>query len=131
MDNGNKKTEEKRLSPLFVFTAGLFAPLIATSLARITGLFNTGWQFLIIGLVYGGIAFYITVRSQNRFVARLAIIYAMIPFGVILDAAFDFFIHHYDRNLWPIEVVISLLFLLFPLALGALAGRFVARRRSR
>lgn len=125
------KTEEKRFNPILMMTTGLFAQLFATSFARIIGLYGTGWDLVIMVLVYVGIACVVTVRSPNRLVVRLAIIYAMSPFGVILDTTVDFFVYHYDRNLWPIDVVILLVLLPVILMLGVITGRFVAHRRSK
>lgn len=128
MIEATKTTEKKKFHLALVISVGLLAPLLATSITRAAGLFDTNWQFFVLGLVYAGIALSFAGRSPNRPAAHLAIVYAMIPFGVILDAIVDFFVHHYDRNLWPIEVVILLVFLPIPLAAGVVAGRFVSKR---
>jgi hypothetical protein len=53
----------------------------------------------------------------------IGITLAAIAPGVIIDAQIDFFLRHYDRNLFPIEIIMWWIFAPLPLLAGIMLGR--------
>jgi hypothetical protein len=50
-----------------------------------------------------------------------------IPFAVVADSTYDFFVNHIDRNLFPFEIVFWWFFSAIPALIGYGIGRLLRK----
>ena len=53
-----------------------------------------------------------------------------IAFGVLADAAFAFYVHHYDQNLWPFAIIMWWVIAPIPILGGLVLGMAIRSRGS-
>lgn len=114
---------------LCAFVAGIVAPTIITMICRITGTWGTNWWFSVAALAYAVIGAMVWRGSLRRTIAPLLLAYFTIPIGVVIDATIDWFIWHYDRNLFPFEIAFLFVVALVPLGVGASLGKILRSNR--
>lgn len=112
--------------------AGLGIPLICTFLMQ--SLFVWGVPFAYEAafvLATGAIVVYLSCQYQKpQCRGLLAIIYILLPFGFIIDAAIHLNLHSYtyDHNMLPFEIVYFLILALLPFSLGSFVGRSITEK---
>lgn len=100
-------TEQNANSKVVIATAmasGLLASLVITNVSRLFHAWNSLWGLAIapVGIVLG----------------------AIVP-GVIIHAALDFHLRHFDRNLFPFEIVMWWIVAPLPLMGGIAIARLI------
>jgi hypothetical protein len=53
---------------------------------------------------------------------------AAIPFSIVVDATYDFYVNHVDRNLFPLEIVFWWVVTPIPAILGYWTGLLIRSR---
>jgi hypothetical protein len=53
-----------------------------------------------------------------------------IAFGVFADAAYDFYVNHYDQNLWPFGIIVWWVISPIPIAGGLALGMAIRSREG-
>lgn len=116
----------------------LVTPLILGMAAPIFIYRTLGWNFSDISsalafsvLVLGSFSGFACWLLPRRIAAVIALFYAGIPIGMIVDALFDFTFFHIDRNLLPFEILVMWAVAVIPIALGSVLGRWLRLRSER
>ena len=110
---------------LVAILGGLLASIVATNVCRVLGIWGTEWWYLVAAMAYLIVGIAVFLGPVRLTFAPFMIVYAAIPFGIVIDAAFDLAIWNYDRNLFPFEIALHFMFAWAPLLVGALIGRSV------
>ena len=66
------------------------------------------------------------VYSKSRW-ACVFVMLGAVPFAVLTDAAYDFFLNRVDRNLFPFEIIFWWVVIPIPTLIGYGLGRYITR----
>jgi hypothetical protein len=107
---------------------GLLASIIINNISRLLNIWESLWSYavaLIFFVVVGWLleCFAPVDTNFKTIMKYIGITLAAIAPGVIIDAQIDFFLRHYDRNLFPIEIIMWWIFAPLPLLAGIMLGR--------
>jgi len=108
--------------------AGLIASIIINNISRWLNVWNSLWGLAVAFVVFVvmGLMIEYTAPTDTKFkkiIQYVGIALAAIAPGVIVDVALDFFVRHYDRNLFPFEIIMWWVFAPLPLMAGVLLAR--------
>jgi hypothetical protein len=107
---------------------GVASPIAINNISRFLGVWGTDGAYLVAFFVFllsSGLLAYCSPKSL--WIAG-CILFFSIAVGVFIDATLDFFLRAYDRNLWPLEILMWWVLAPVPVVLGALLGKGLARR---
>jgi hypothetical protein len=111
------------------FIAGLLASLIINDISRLLNVWDSSLGPQVVALVIFVISGWLleyTAPMNTKFKDRIKHIgifcFALAP-GVFIDAMIDFYFRHYDRNLFPFEIIMWWVFAPLPLLAGMTIGR--------
>lgn len=111
--------KETKGSPYIIaIFAGLLASVVSTNITRLVGAWETNWYYVILCLVYMAIGAKILTYFSKLAFGPLVTVYAMIPFGVVIDCTFDWFVWKNDRNLFPFEIIMQFIIVWVPMLLS-------------
>ena len=113
-------------SPIFVaLITGILAIIGINNISRLLELWDGSglyivatFAFLIMGMALAKFT-HKTSSKINLVLCSLA----GIVLGVIIDVTLDFFIRHYDRNLFPFEIIMWWIFAPLPILAGVVFQR--------
>lgn len=111
---------------LIVLIAGLILPFLCTFLTQLIFVWGKSFSYVVaLFLVYGGVSGLLSYQNQNLDSGKLFLMYLLLPFGVIIDAAIHLDLHNYtyDRNLLPFEILYFLIITPLPIVIGKFIGK--------
>jgi hypothetical protein len=123
----SKPSSNSNLVIVVAFVTGLLASLAINNISRLLnvwGSFGTYVVALVVFMVIGWLLEY-TAPMNTKFKGIIKytgiFCFAMAP-GVFVDVTADFFLRHYDRNLFPFEIIMWWVFAPLPLLAGIMIG---------
>ena len=108
----------KKHNKIFIASIALLVPIINSTLSYSLGIENTNYSLFTLLLIYVGMGFYIWQGSLKETWKIGILVWAMTPIAVFINAAIDWFLRGIDRNLFPIEIILMLIIIPLPLAIG-------------
>ncbi len=99
------------------------------NISRMLGVWNGTGLYVVAFLLFFIMGQAVSTLAPS-FRTKVIVIFgtcAGIVFGVIIDSTMDFFLRHYDRNLFPFEIVIWWIFAPIPLLAGILTKQKMNR----
>lgn len=113
-------------TPIFIaLVSGIVAIISINNISRLLDVWN-GYGLYVVAFVvfvFMGMALIRFSAPPHRKISLIACAYAGIVVGVIIDVQLDFFLRHYDRNLFPFEIVMWWIFTPIPLLVGIMIGQ--------
>jgi hypothetical protein len=111
-------------SPFFVaLIAGILAITGINNISRLLGIWGSDGIYIValfVFLIMGMALAYFAPQTRSKIVLIFCA-YVGIVLGVTIDATLDFFLRHYDRNLFPFEIVLWWIIAPLPLLVGVIA----------
>ena len=117
-------------TPIFVaLIAGIVAITSINNVSRLLGVWNGYGLYVVAFVIFVlmGLALAHFASQPQRKIVFIACSYLGIVVGVIIDVTLDFYLRHYDRNLFPLEIIMWWIFAPIPL----LAGIITIQRKKR
>ena len=114
------------------FIIGLLIPIICTTSLRLLEIeYTTMWYFLPLLIGYGILGWLAWSGNWIATLKNFSLVYVSIPIAILIDVTFDWFVWSYDRNLFPIEIVMIFIVCQIPLFLGAFTRKKIERDKNR
>jgi len=116
----------KKHQNFIIVIAGLSLPLMCTFLTQLTYVWGKSFSYeAAMFITYGGLVGLLAYTDQNLDSGKLFLMYLLLPFGVIIDAAIHLNLHNYtyDRNMLPFEILYFLIITPIPIVIGKYIGR--------
>ena len=117
-------------SPVLVATVFSILVIIGTNnISRILGMWNGSGVYVIAFILFFVMGMSVS-RLAPSFRTKVFVIFATyvgIVFGVTIDSTMDFILRHYDRNLFPFEIIMWWIFAPIPLLAGILTRQKIDR----
>jgi hypothetical protein len=114
---------------LIVLLTGVIAMVGINNLSILLNLKHGFYMALIIFLVMGALLEFFAPPNTSV-VVLLLIACGAIFVGVVVDAALDWFLRSFGRNLWGAEVLMWWLFAPLPLIIGIMVARQYKKRHG-
>ncbi len=118
---------------LVALLGGVGAIISINNISRLLGIWQGSGAFIVALISFFVVGSLIELCSPlNTSKALILLLSAgAVVIGVIIDATLDFFLRKYDRNLFPLEIVMWWIFAPLPLLAGITTVRTARRRRNR
>ncbi|MSN27444.1 MAG: hypothetical protein GJV46_16490 [Geobacter sp.] len=110
-------------NPTYIALVGGIATITGiNNVSRLLGVWDGHGMYLVafIAFIIFGMALAHFVAGPQKKISLIVCAYTGIVVGVITDVSLDFFLRHYDRNLFPFEIVMWWIFAPIPLLVGML-----------
>ena len=108
-------------NPTFIaLVGGIVAITGINNISRLLGVWDGFGTYVIAFIVFilFGMALAHFVTGPHKKISLIVCAYVGIVVGVIIDVNLDFFLRHYDRNLFPFEIIMWWIFAPIPLLAG-------------
>ena len=79
---------------------GILAPIIYSNIGHILGIWRSQWMLAILIVIYIGVGIYIWQRPAKSMWKNFFVVLLLMPVGVVIDVNIDWFLRHFDRNLF-------------------------------
>lgn len=122
-------TNQIEKTPTFIaLVGGIVAITGINNVSRLLGVWDGYGMYVVSFIVFilFGMALAHFVAGPQRKISLIVCAYVGIVVGVIIDVNLDFFLRHYDRNLFPFEIIMWWIFAPIPL----LAGMLIVQRQE-
>ena len=113
-----------------VTICAIASPIVINIIARLFGIWGSNGVYVVAFFVFLFLGALLAYRISMLPLLAGCIALVGIAIGVFIDATMDFFLRAFDRNLWPVEIIIWWVFAPVPMALGALVGKRLRRNRQ-
>lgn len=97
------KENSKRKIPAAVI--GILIPILYSNIGHILSVRNSLWGVVILAILYISAGVYIWEGTFKGSSKAVFIILLFTPVGVFVDLNIDGFFRHFNRNLFPLEIV--------------------------
>jgi hypothetical protein len=104
---------------------GMTAVIACYRIGARLDLFDTFWGWGVGAFVFLLAAASVPLVFSKSNWACLFVMLGAIPFAVVTDVGYDFFVNHIDRNLFPLEIVFWWVVTPIPTVIGYGLGRYV------
>jgi hypothetical protein len=129
MENLTTRNTAPSVNLWLAVAGGIVSPILISNISRLLGIWGGNGVYLVALLVFLLLGCALTYHAQRFPAVTGGIAFATIGVGVFVDTILDFFLRAYDRNLWPLEIILWWLFAPIPMVLGAVTGKMFVRRK--
>jgi hypothetical protein len=110
--------------------AGVASPILISNISRFLGVWGSNGVYVMALFVFLLLGLLLAYSAPMHLKLAGFIALASIAVGVFVDATLDLFLRAYDRNIWPLEIVLWWLFAPVPMILGAFVGKVFQRKKT-
>lgn len=123
-------TNQVEKNPTFIaLVGGIVAITGINNISRLFGVWDGFGTYIIAFIVFilFGMALAHFITGPRKKISLIVCAYVGIVVGVFIDVNLDFFLRHYDRNLFPFEIIMWWIFAPIPL----LTGMMIVQRQKK
>jgi hypothetical protein len=93
-------------------------------------LHESGWALVVLIALYASAGAYIWNGSLKNSISSFGKILLLVPVGIILDVIFDWFVMGVERNLFPIEIILTVAIAVLSMPIGMVGMKLMHSNKS-